>query len=200
MGTPGKAVLLPSGKRGLLPSGKAALYDPDGKCLACCGTCGPCVLGSYRFQACIDYYETIMFGTGTNGIPCRYIQFGWDAGTHFDCNINCPDLPSNLPYGAIIDGVYVPLDMGTWTGRHLLGGTMNYTPGAIVTITKHAGRGPVTWDAANRPSASDSRLRTCNECPGRPSCAVRSSGDCRGRAYLRRPLACCPLEEQRWSP
>jgi hypothetical protein len=44
------------------------------------------------------------------------------------------------------------------------------------------------------------RLRECQTCPHRPSCAVWTFGDCHGRAYLNRPLACCPLDEPRWKP
>ena len=45
-----------------------------------------------------------------------------------------------------------------------------------------------------------SRLRACGECPGRPTCSAWASGDCHGRAYLRRPQACCPLDPPRWRP
>lgn len=42
------------------------------------------------------------------------------------------------------------------------------------------------------------RLRLCRSCPSRSVCAVWASGDCHGRAYLGRPLACCPLDPPRW--
>lgn len=41
MGTPGKTVLLESGKRGLLGSGKGAVFNSDGECEACCGGASP---------------------------------------------------------------------------------------------------------------------------------------------------------------
>jgi len=36
MNTPGKSVVVPSGKRGVLAGGRSAVYNHEGKCTACC--------------------------------------------------------------------------------------------------------------------------------------------------------------------
>jgi hypothetical protein len=53
MATPGKIVLLPSGKRGVRSSGKFAVFGADGQCPICCPICSPCepfVLASYTIS------------------------------------------------------------------------------------------------------------------------------------------------------
>ncbi|MEK7755384.1 MAG: hypothetical protein AAB654_25895 [Acidobacteriota bacterium] len=49
MGTPGMAVLRPSGMRGLHPNGMAVLFNPDGTCATCCPRA--LVLASYVTNA-----------------------------------------------------------------------------------------------------------------------------------------------------
>jgi len=42
MATAGKGVVIDTGKRGVLASGKAAVFNADGDCPECCGTCDYC--------------------------------------------------------------------------------------------------------------------------------------------------------------
>ena len=70
MATPGKTVILESGKRGLRPTGKGGVYDEDGKCPECC--CKIKVLGSFTTNSQNPVWDLTPFQGDDQASPGAY--------------------------------------------------------------------------------------------------------------------------------